>query len=140
MWIWITLPLLENDQLIPHTPEMENEYDPTLSQPPSPIFVEEEPFQDKEPLEEEESPEEANDENLTDSSLYPDSSSSVDPIDHAEMEVHIEDDTTKESESEPLPFVEVLSSTPSPSRRSSILRTTSMKQKNTPRKSTRFPP
>ncbi|CAI9261103.1 unnamed protein product [Lactuca saligna] len=83
--------------------------------PPSPIspeelFEEEEESEEDEPFKEEESPNGANDEVPSNSSSYHDSSSSNNPAHHTEIE--------RESDSEPLHPVEVLSSTSSPSHQS----------------------
>lgn len=43
MGIWMTLPLPEEEQVVPHTPEAEDDYNPTMPLPPTPILVEEEP-------------------------------------------------------------------------------------------------
>lgn len=130
MGIWKVLPLPEEDQVVPHTLESEDHYDPWMLVPPSPIQVEkeldedDEPFEEEKTLEEEESLEEANNKDPVDSSPYPNSSSSDDPADHVEAEVQVEDETIRESDLKPLQPMEVLSSTPSPSHQLFRLRIT----------------
>ena len=46
--IWMKLPLPEKDQVVPHTSELEDDYDLTMQLPPTPISAEEEP--DKEEM------------------------------------------------------------------------------------------
>lgn len=113
MGIWMVLPQLEKDQVLPRMPKLHNHYDPWMPVLPSPIYPEES-FEEVQPLEEEQSPKGENEEGLVYSSPYHDSSSSGDPADPNETKIQVEDDT-RESDPEPSQTLEVLSSTPSPS-------------------------
>ncbi|CAI9299540.1 unnamed protein product [Lactuca saligna] len=94
---WVSYPSPKDDQVVPHTPETDDEeYDPWIPIPPSLLDVKDaKPFEeDEEPFEEEKEEEPFEDEELDkefgggpmDISSYPKSSSHDDPVEHAETQ------------------------------------------------------
>lgn len=139
MGIWMTPPLLVEDQVVPHTPEPENDYNLAMPLQPTPISSEQEPEDEEEekPFEEEGSHGEDDDGNSFDSSPYLDSSSSDDPSKHAKPEEECE--PTVGGDLEPNSSLDTISSLPPPSHQSYRLRIMGPRQKFTLRKSTLIP-
>lgn len=48
IWDWVSHPYTEEDQVVPHTPEEESDYDLNIPLPPIPIFANDESFEDEE--------------------------------------------------------------------------------------------
>ncbi|CAI9291364.1 unnamed protein product [Lactuca saligna] len=40
IWAWVSYPLPEKDQVVPHTPETKSDYGPTMPLPLTPISIE----------------------------------------------------------------------------------------------------
>lgn len=128
--IWMAIYLAEEDQVVLHTPEPEEKYDPTMSLPPKPISAKDDPF-------EEESHNGEDDTNPTNRSPYPDSSSSDDPFEHAKPKE--ENEFTNRGDPEPDSSLEFILSLLAPSHRSYRLCIMGPRKKTTPRNSTPFP-
>ena len=76
---------MEEDQVVPHTPEEETNYDLTMPIPPTPVSANDELFEDEEdPIKNKEQHDEEFGGVPADSSPYPDSSSHQDLVDTRE--------------------------------------------------------
>ncbi|CAI9286825.1 unnamed protein product [Lactuca saligna] len=107
MWIWMTIPLPEEDQVVPHSPEPEDDHAPEVPLPTSPLSKDEKPHKDEE------------DEEIDNSSMYPESSSKDDSTDHVDyFKPYTEEETNAIDGGKPDPAPPSLEVPPLPYHRS----------------------